>query len=302
MRTRMRQSAELAWRYGIVNVAWLQSLRNPPRVFGHLLVKHRPHLPCKFLPDQPPVRPMPSTCLRERGRLSTATGDTLLRVPLLRPHRQQGARATIDKDTALRSFVAFEGEQALQAGLATRKSAGSALGHARFIAPEGEEEGGAPRIDRKRGARPGCRLCVMLHEQIGRDKHKRTGHEVARLPTKTPDNHQAFLHKPSAPLACKSQRVAVWDLNPVIQQNHCLAKPMADVGRRASARQPGYKAAWDDLTFVEVNGGSPSRHLWSHCRSLDRQKVLLVRAWIGSERHTTRLPDIKTAIHINTGG
>ena len=303
--TALKQEEEIAWLQEVSSVPLQQSLRHLERAFCNFF-DGRAKYP-KFKKKRgPQAATYASSAFKWDGKdLTLAKMDAPLAIQWSRPLPKDAkpTTVTITRDAALRYFVSFLVEEAIQPLPVSPKTVGVDLGlHDVVTLSTGEKIGNERYFaqEEKRLARLQHRHAKKRKGSKNREKARR---KVARLHARIADRRRDFQHKLTTRIIRETQTVCIESLAVKnLMQNPCLAKSIADVGWGEIIRQLQYKAAWYGRAVVAVDRFYPSSKRCHGCGHLLDELDLDIRQWTCPECGLRHVRDTNAALNIEAAG
>ena len=278
--TELKKEKDFAWLNEISSVVLQQTLRNLDKAFTNFFARRAKYPQFKKRNSKQSIRLVNTAFSFSNEKLTIAKNKEPLDIRWTRNFKGQPSSVTISKDCANRYFVSFAVEEKVFEFPEIGKTIGIDVGIKDVCVTSDEFKSGSPKYLRKYEMKLTKRQRQLSKKVKGSKNRAKARLKVAKVHAKISDSRNDFNSKLTTKLISENQAIAVESLNVKgMQNNHKLAKSIADSSWGDFFRKLKYKAEWYGRKLLEIDRFFPSSKRCNHCGHINNQLKLSDRTW-----------------------
>ena len=301
--TNLKKEKDFTWLNEISSVVLQQTLRNLDKAFTNFFARRAKYPQFKKRNSKQSIRLVNTAFSFSNEKLTIAKNKEPLDIRWSRSFKGQPSSVTISKDCADRYFVSFAIEENVFEFPEISKTIGIDVGIKDVCVTSDEFKSGSPKYLRKYEMELTKRQRQLSKKVKGSKNRAKAKWKVAKVHAKISDSRNDFNSKLTTKLISENQAIAVESLNVKgMQNNHKLAKSIADSSWGDFIRKLKYKAGWYGRKLLEIDRFFPSSKRCNHCGHINNQLKLSDRIWERPSCKCILDRDINAAKNILTVG
>ena len=278
--TNLKKEKDFTWLNEISSVVLQQTLRNLDKAFTNFFARRAKYPQFKKRNSKQSIRLVNTAFSFSNEKLTIAKNKEPLDIRWSRSFKGQPSSVTISKDCADRYFVSFAIEENVFEFPEISKTIGIDVGIKDICVASDEFKSGSPKYLRKYEMELTKRQRQLSKKVKGSKNRAKAKWKVAKVHAKISDSRNDFNSKLTTKLISENQAIAVESLNVKgMQNNHKLAKSIADSSWGDFFRKLKYKAEWYGRKLLEIDRFFPSSKRCNHCGHINNQLKLSDRIW-----------------------
>jgi putative transposase len=278
--TELKKEKDFIWLNEISSVVLQQTLRNLDKAFTNFFARRAKYPQFKKRNSKQSIRLVNTAFSFSNGKLTIAKNKEPLNIRWSGSFKGEPSSITISKDCANRYFVSFAVEEKTFEFPEISKTIGIDVGIKDVCVTSDEFKSGSPKYLRKYEMELTKRQRQLSKKVKGSKNRAKAKLKVAKVHVKISDSRNDFNNKLTTRLICENQAIAVESLNVKgMQNNHKLAKSIADSSWGDFFRKLKYKAEWYGRKLLEIDRFFPSSKRCNHCGHINNQLKLSDRIW-----------------------